>query len=80
MMSNDHDTNRRQFIPVPGTHVFVTAANRDLFDDTAATTPASDSVPGLANALRPTPDPLAIMARTSLSKPIPMVRHKFTSD
>ena len=77
---NDHDTNLRQFIPVPGTHVFVTAANRDLFDDTAATTPASDSVPGLANALRPTPALLAEMARTSLSKPIPMARHKFTSD
>ena len=55
--NNDHHTNRRQFIPVPGTHVFVTAANSDLFDDTAATTPASDSVPGLANALQPTPDP-----------------------
>ena len=51
--NNDHDSNRRQFIPVPGTHVFVTATNRDLFDETAAAMPDSDSVPHLANALRP---------------------------
>ena len=50
---NDDDTNRRQFIPIPGTHVFVKELDDDLFDDTAATTPASDSVPGLANELQP---------------------------
>ena len=53
--TNDDDTNRRQFIPIPGTHVFVTELDNDLFDDRDDTTPASDSVPGLANALRPDP-------------------------
>ena len=52
---NDDGTNLRQFIPVPGTYVFVTETDRDLFDDTDAAIPASNSV-GLANALRPTPD------------------------
>ena len=49
---NDHSSNLRQFIPVPGTYVFVTVRNGDEFDDAA--TRASDSVPDLANALHPT--------------------------
>ena len=51
--TNDHTTNQRQFIPVPGTYVFATATNRDQFDDAATTEPTADSVPRLANTLRP---------------------------
>ena len=57
--TNDHADNLRQFIPIPGTHVFVTEAQITIeFDDTnGAPTPAPKSLPGLANALRPDPDP-----------------------
>ncbi len=51
--TNDHNSNRRQFIPVPDTYVFVTAANTDIFDEIGADMPDATSVPRLANALRP---------------------------
>ena len=55
---DDDVTNLRQFIPVPGTQVFVTAAslteNTYLFDDTDAVRPLSTSVPRLATSIRPT--------------------------
>ena len=50
---SDHANNRRQFIPVPGTYVFVTETATDIFDQETGNTPANGSIPREANALRP---------------------------